>query len=304
MHKPVLAILAAGMGSRYGGLKQIDPMDEWGNIIIDFDIYDAKRAGFQDVVFIIKKEIEHDFKERIGKRMEGRMNVRYAYQELDKLPQGFSVPEGRQKPWGTTHAVLCAREEVDGRPFAIINADDYYGPHAFSELYQFLSRGSDPNAHAMVGYNIENTLTEFGSVARGICVVNEKGYLTDITERLKVVKTEECAAFTVDGEHFTPIPKGTVVSMNCWGFMNGIFDRLDSGFRSNFEAGVRSNPEKYEDLLPNAVRYALGDGKTSVKVLNTPDRWFGVTYKEDKPDAIEALKKLKQKGLYSEKLWD
>ncbi|MCE5235653.1 MAG: sugar phosphate nucleotidyltransferase [Clostridiaceae bacterium] len=304
MQKPVLAILAAGMGSRYGGLKQIDPMDEHGNNIIDFDIYDAKRAGFEDVVFIIKKEIDRDFKERIGSRMEKRMNVRYAYQELNMLPGGFSVPEGREKPWGTTHAVLCAREAVGGRPFAIINADDYYGPHAFAELYRFLSRGGSPDAHAMVGYNIENTLTEFGSVARGICLVNEKGYLTDIVERTKVVKTDDCASFTLDGEHFTPVPKGTVVSMNCWGFMGGIFDRLESGFCANFEAGVRSNPLKYEDLLPNAVRYALGDGKTTVKVLTTPDRWFGVTYKEDKPDTIAALKALKAKGLYSERLWE
>ncbi|HWR18992.1 MAG TPA: sugar phosphate nucleotidyltransferase [Clostridia bacterium] len=304
MAKPVLAILAAGMGSRYGGLKQIDPMDAHGNIIIDFDIYDAKKAGFEDLVFIIKKEIEADFKNNIGLRMEKRMNVSYAYQELNKLPAGFSVPEGRVKPWGTTHAVLCAREVIGKRPFAIINADDYYGPRAFQELYNFLSRGTDINAHAMVGYNIENTLTEYGSVARGICMVNEKAYLTDIVERTKVVKTEKCAAFTLDGEHYTDIPKGTVVSMNCWGFMEGIFDRLQANFSGNFEAGVRSNPLKYEDLLPNAVRYAIGDGKTSVKVLPTPDRWFGVTYKEDKESTIEALKALKAKGLYSEKLWE
>ena len=304
MQKPVLAILAAGMGSRYGGLKQIDPMDEHGNNIIDFDIFDAKRAGFQDLVFIIKREIEKDFKERIGSRMEARMNVRYAYQELAMLPAGFSVPEGREKPWGTTHAVLCAREALDGRPFAIINADDYYGPRAFQELYAFLSGGGGPDAHAMVGYNIENTLTEFGAVARGVCVVDEKGYLTDIVERLKVVKTDDCAAFTVDGEHYTAIPKGTVVSMNCWGFMNSIFERLEAGFRTNLEAGMRMNPLKYEDLLPNAVRYALGDGKTTVKVLSTSDRWFGVTYKEDKPITMAALKSLKAKGLYSEKLWE
>lgn len=304
MQMPVLAILAAGMGSRYGGLKQIDPMDDHGNIIIDFDIYDAKRAGFEDVVFIIKREIEHDFKERIGKRMEARMRVSYAYQELGMLPQGFLVPEGRQKPWGTTHAVLCAREAIAGRPFAIINADDYYGPHAFEELYKFLSRSSSKDAHAMVGYNIENTLTDFGSVARGICVVNEDAYLTDIVERTKVVKTDACAAFTLDGEHYTPIPKGTVVSMNCWGFMDGIFDGLAARFAANWETGIRSNPLKYEDLLPNAVRYALGDGKTSVKVLGTPDRWFGVTYQEDKPDTIKAIAALKAKGLYSEKLWD
>ncbi|HWS28858.1 MAG TPA: sugar phosphate nucleotidyltransferase [Clostridia bacterium] len=304
MAKPVLAILAAGIGSRYGGLKQIDPMDEHGNIIIDFDIHDAKKAGFEDLVFIIKKEIGADFKDHIGTRMEKRMNVSYAYQELDKLPAGFSVPEGREKPWGTTHAVLCAREAIGNRPFAIINADDYYGPHAFKELYNFLSGDGDKNAHAMVGYNIENTLTEFGSVARGVCVVNENAYLTDIVERTKVVKTEKCAAFTLDGEHYTDIPKGTVVSMNCWGFMGGIFDSLQANFKANFEPGVHSNPLKYEDLLPNAVRYALGDGKTSVKVLNTPDRWFGVTYKEDKESTIAAFKALKAQGLYSEKLWD
>ncbi|MEG1548740.1 MAG: sugar phosphate nucleotidyltransferase [Clostridia bacterium] len=305
MKKPVLTILAAGMGSRYGGLKQMDPMDAAGNFIIDFDIYDALRAGFEDVIFIIKHATDADFRESIGRRIERRANVTYAYQELDKLlPVGFSIPECRVKPWGTTHAVICAREAIAGRSFAIINADDYYGPAAFGQLYNFLTAEHDKKLHALVGYNIENTLTEHGSVARGLCEVDKNGYLTDIRERTKVIKTPQCAAFTEDGEVYTDVPAGTTVSMNCWGFNNSIMDELDDIFARSIASGAAKNPEKYEDLLPNAVRMAMRDDKAAVKVLNTPDRWFGVTYQQDKPMVSAAIQALKDNGRYSANLWD
>lgn len=303
MNKPVLCLLAAGMGSRYGGMKQIDPMDEYGNLIIDFSIYDALSAGFEDIVFIIKKAIDADFREVIGERVSRRANVAYAYQELDMLPEGVSVPDGRVKPWGTTHAVLCARSAIAGRPFAVINSDDYYGPAAFRELYGFLQNNSDENSHAIVGYNIENTLTEHGSVARGLCVVNSDGYLTDIRERTNIVKTPECASFIEDGAA-TPIPRGTTVSMNCWAFNPGMMRDLESIFSADIRPGIAANPLKFEDLLPNAARVAIGRGSATVKVLPTPDRWFGVTYKEDKPSVAAALRALKNEGVYKEKLWE
>lgn len=304
MAEPVLVLLAAGMGSRYGGLKQIDPVDEAGNLIIDFSIHDAIKAGFKELVFIIKDAIAADFKEAIGERMARHAGVKYAYQEMDKLPEGFSVPEGRVKPWGTTHAVLCAREEIAGRPFAVINSDDYYGPEAFRRLYAFLSAPQPEGEHLMIGYKLENTLTDHGSVARGVCAVDENGYLSHIVERRRVIKQGEGGAFTEDGEHYTPIPAGTPVSMNCWGFQPCILPQLEKVFIDGFPEGVAGNPEKYEDLLPNAVQAIMSAGEGRVQVQNSSDRWFGVTYKEDKPVVVANIAALKAAGVYSDKLWE
>lgn len=303
MQGPVLLIMAAGMGSRYGGLKQIDPVDEYGNIIIDFSIYDALRAGFGSIVFLIKHEIEADFRAAIGDRIARRADVSYAFQQMTDIPAGITVPEGRVKPLGTTHAVLCARQALAGRPFAVINADDYYGPEAFRILYGFLSEAHGADSHAAVGYRVENTLTENGSVTRGVCVVDGNGYLTDIAERMKIVRTAEGAAYFDDAGREIPIPAGTTVSMNCWAFNSGIFESFGRRFARDLGPGLERNPMKYEDLLPMAVCEALGDGKTTVRVIPTHESWFGVTYKEDKPAVTAAIRALKQKGLYPEKLW-
>jgi len=219
MKKPVLVIMAAGMGSRYGGLKQIDPIDEQGHIIMDFSIFDAKRAGFEKVVFIIKKENEADFKEAIGNRIEKVMDVAYAYQDLHNIPEGFEVPEGRVKPWGTAHAVLSAIDEIDG-PFVVINADDYYGRDAFHKIYKFLTRNEDDDKYryAMVGYKLENTLTENGHVARGVCTVDENGHLVQVVERTRIERKGNGAAYTEDdGETWVPVATDSIVSMNLWG---------------------------------------------------------------------------------------
>ncbi len=303
--KPVLVLLAAGMGSRYGGLKQIDPVDAAGNLIIDFSIYDAIRAGFHDLVFIIKHEIEQDFMDAIGTRISKRANVKCAFQQMDKLPRGLKAPEGRTKPLGTTHALLCAREEIGGRPFAVINSDDYYGPAAFEQLYSFLTADTPRDEQLMVGYRLENTLTEHGSVARGVCEVDGDGFLTHIVERRRIFQREHGGAFTEDdGKTFTELPEGTPVSMNCWGFKPDIIPMLEDVFAASFEAGIAGDPAKYEDLLPNAVQSLMAAGKVRVRVAESPDRWFGVTYKEDKPAVMERIAKLKAQGLYSEKLWD
>lgn len=303
MTAPVLLIMAAGMGSRYGGLKQIDSVDHYGNIIIDFSIYDALRAGFGEIVFLIKHEIEAEFRAVVGDRIAKRTKVSYAFQELDKIPAGVVLPKGRTKPLGTTHAVLCAREVVAGRPFAVINADDYYGAEAFKILGDFLTAGHGKDEHAAVGYRVENTLTDFGSVTRGVCEVNAAGYLTDIVERMKIIKTDRGVAYLLEDGGKVDIPAGTTVSMNCWAFNEGIFGSFEKRFARDLAPGLAKNPEKYEDLLPMAVCEALGDGETTVKVIPTHESWFGVTYKEDMPLVRENVSALKRRGLYPETLW-
>lgn len=305
MKKPVLVIMAAGMGSRYGGLKQIDPVDEQGHIIMDFSIFDAKRAGFEKVVFIIKKENEEDFKEVIGKRMAKHMEVAYVYQDLNNLPEGFSVPEGRVKPWGTAHAVLSAIDEIDG-PFAVINADDYYGRHAFQTIYDYLSTHEDDDKYryTMVGYELQNTVTDNGHVARGICQVSADGKLEGIQERTRIEKRDGKIAFTEDdGETWTYVPGETLVSMNMWGFTRSILEEIKAGFPAFLEKGLVENPMKCEYFLPTVVDNLEKAGRAEVSVLSSKDKWFGVTYKEDKPVVVEAIKKMKEDGLYPEKLW-
>ena len=305
MNKPVLVIMAAGMGSRYGGLKQIDPIDEQGHIIMDFSIFDAKRAGFEKVVFIIKKENEQDFKEAIGKRIEEVMEVEYVFQDINNIPGGFAVPEGRVKPWGTAHAVLSAIDVIDG-PFAVINADDYYGKDAFQKIYDYLSTHQDDKKYryTMVGYQLGNTLTENGHVSRGICESNENGELVSVTERTHIVKTEDGAAYTEDdGATWTAIPVDSVVSMNMWGFSASFLQEIKKGFVTFLEENLVKNPMKCEYYLPTVVSNLLSADKASVAVLTSVDKWYGVTYKEDKPFVVAAIKNLKESGLYPEKLW-
>lgn len=306
MKKPVLVIMAAGMGSRYGGLKQIDPVDEQGHIIMDFSIYDAKRAGFEKVIFIIKKENEEDFKEAVGLRMEEIMEVEYVYQDLDNLPEGYKLPEGRVKPWGTAHAVLSCIDAVDG-PFAVINADDYYGSHAFQVIYDYLSTHEDDEKYryTMVGYLLKNTLTDNGHVARGVCDMNEDGELIGIHERTRIEKRDGGAAYTEDdGETWVSLDVDSIVSMNMWGFSASILREIRDGFPAFLEEGLQSNPMKCEYFLPTVVSNLLEEGKATVSVLKSADKWYGVTYKEDKPVVVEAIGKLKESGLYPEKLWE
>ena len=305
MDKPTLVILAAGMGSRYGGLKQIDPVDDKGHKIIDFSIYDALRAGFGKVVFIIKKENEKDFRELVGDAVSRHMPVEYVYQELSRVPEGFQIPEGRVKPCGTAHAILCCKGVVK-EPFAVINADDYYGRSAYGELYRFLTTHQDDDKYryAMVGYRLGNTLTENGSVARGVCVTDENGFLVQIAERTKIVKTAEAAAYTEDdGKSWTPLPLDTPVSMNMWAFSPSILTELEAAVERFFAQEVEKNPLKAECFLPIEVDKLLKSGKATVEVLHSADKWFGVTYKEDKPFVMDSIAKLKAAGVYPDVLW-
>lgn len=304
MQKPVLVVLAAGMGSRYGGLKQIDPVGPDGEVIIDYSLFDARAAGFETVVFIIKRAIEKDFHQAIGNRVSRYMEVRYAYQELEKLPAGYSVPEGRVKPWGTAHAVLAAKEVING-PFAVINADDYYGPAAYRQIYEFLTAPQGDGQHyAMVGYRIENTVSDSGSVARGVCEADPAGYLTAIVERTRVEKTAAGARFTEDdGNTWTDLPTGTLVSMNFWGFVPGVLPLIEADFSLFLDENLPKNPLKCEYLLPNYVGQLVAQGRADVRVLESKDIWYGVTYKEDKPKVMAALLGMHQAGAYPTPLW-
>lgn len=299
MKNPELVIMAAGMGSRYGGLKQIDRVDDNGHIIIDYSIYDAIRAGFRDVTFIIKKEIENDFREVMDAHLAGKdINVKYVYQEIDKLPAGYSVPEGRKKPWGTGHALLCCLGTVDA-PFAVINADDYYGANAFKKIYEFLKNTNDEGKYhfAMVGYKIANTVTEQGTVSRGICQSDENGMLTEIVERTKIGTTDGRIWYTEGDESFDLDPD-TLVSMNLWGFTPSYLKECEKRFPAFLDENLPKNPEKCEFFLPSVVSELIGEGLADVKVLDNSDKWYGVTYKEDKETVVEAFKKLKAEGVY------
>jgi len=306
MNKPVLVIMAAGMGSRYGGLKQLDPVDNDGHIIMDFSMYDAKRAGFEKVVFIIKHEIEEEFKEHVGKRMEKYMDVAYAYQNIDNIPEGYEVPEGRVKPWGTAHAVYSCMDEIDG-PFAVINADDYYGVEAFKLIYDYLSTHADDDKYryTMVGYHLANTVTDNGYVSRGVCETNENGELISVTERTRIEKHGFDAVYTEDdGETWLGLPLDTTVSMNLWGFTPSIFPELDSRFSLFLDNILPDNPLKGEYFLPMVVSSLIHERKADVKVLDSPDKWYGVTYKEDKKAVVSAISKMKRDGIYPINLWE
>lgn len=304
MTKPTLVVMAAGMGSRYGGLKQIEPITEHGEIIIDFSLYDAMMAGFDDVIFIIKKEIEEAVRERIDDRAGRHLNIRYAFQELDDLPQGFSVPQGRVKPWGTCHAILAARDMIEGN-FAVINADDYYGPGAYSLAYEALLGAKDGETYdyTLIGYRLANTLSENGHVARGVCAVDENNNLLCIDERTKIMWRDGVPAYTEDDETWINLDTDATVSMNLWCFTPSLLHEMETGFPAFLEDALRTNPEKGEYLLPRKVDELLKNGKARVRVIPTGERWFGVTYKEDKAHVTDSVRAMKDKGLYPEVLW-
>lgn len=303
--EPILVIMAAGMGSRFGGLKQIEPISDKGEIILDFSLYDAFMAGFKKAIFVIKRENEEDFRKLIDNGAAKYMEVDYAFQQLNDLPDGYSVPEGREKPWGTAHAVMAARHLADG-PIAVINADDYYGPGAFQTIYDFLEGACDGEkySYCMVGYDIENTLTENGFVSRGVCKTSEQGFLTEITERTKIQwKDGEIVYTEDDGKTWKNLPKGTTVSMNFWGFTSSMMKEMEAGFPAALDKILAENPLKGEYFLPDVVDRLLREGKAEVKVLKSRDRWYGVTYKEDKESVVSALQSMKDKGEYPDKLW-
>ena len=306
MNKPVLVVLAAGMGSRYGGLKQMDSVAGHGQSIIDYSIYDARRAGFEKVIFVIKRALEEDFRRLVGDRIARGIQVEYAFQELDDLPAGYAVPAGRKKPWGTTHAVLAARDLIRG-PFAVINSDDYYGPEAFRLIYDFISTQDEaavPQRYAMVSYLLGNTVTDNGSVARGVCRVGEDGLLREVVEHTRIEKDGSDARSTLDGgETWVPLPGSTPVSMNFWGFQRSFVDEGEARFPEFLDRILAENPEKGEFYLPLLVSRLIGEGKAQVQVLPSEDKWYGVTYREDKPGVVAALADMTARGLYPENLW-
>lgn len=302
MQKPILVIMAAGLGSRFGGLKQITPVDNNHHLLIDYSIYDALQAGFGKVICIIKPELEQDFNEVIVNRLCGKVEIQYAYQTIDMLPQGFTVPNGRTKPWGTAHAVLCAKDSIDA-PFCIINADDFYGRSAFESIARFLTNDVNKSSHAMVGYRIENTLTENGSVARGVCDVDENGMLLGVTERTSIIPCEGGAAYTEDGNNYTFVPAGTRVSMNMWGFHPSILTEIEDRFPAWLAENIPQNPMKCEYFLPLLPNLLLKEGKATVQVLRTAEKWYGVTYASDMPKVQAALAAMCSRGIYPEQLW-
>lgn len=299
MANPVLVVMAAGMGSRFGGLKQIEPVGPNGQIIMNYSIYDAWKAGFRHVVFIIKEEMRQAFQERIGDYASTLMKVEYAYQSLDKLPEGYTAPEGRTKPFGTGHAVYCVCG-MFREPFAVINADDFYGADAFQTMYDYLASAQDDDKYryCMVGYRVENTLTENGTVARGVCTADENGNLATITERTKISRDENG---NISDPEVGIIPEGTLVSMNMWGFTPSFLDELEAGLIDFLQNKLQTDLMKAEFYLPTAVDDLIKAGKATAKVLSTSAQWYGVTYKEDKPVVVEALKRMTDEGIYPEK---
>jgi choline kinase len=308
--KPALVILAAGIGSRYGGLKQIDPVGEHGELIIDYSIYDALKAGFGKVVFIITREIENDFMEVVENRIAAHVETVRVYQELDALPAGFVRPEGRVKPWGTAQALLSARPAVKG-PFAVVNADDFYGASAYRSIYDWLTASAatekekeKTKAHfAMVGYRIENTVSDYGKVTRGICEADENGFLKSIVERPRLEKTPAGARYAGDDGVYRDIPAGTLVSMNFWGLREGFFGAAEDGFPAFLDANLPVNPLKCEYLLPTEIGRQLQSGLCDVRVLESADMWYGLTHKEDRPGVIEAIREMHRRGVYPKPLW-
>ena len=304
--KPILVVMAAGMGSRYGGLKQIDPVGSHGEAILDYSLYDAHEAGFETAVIIIKKAIEKDFMETVGARLKHcSMEIRYAYQELEKVPEGYAVPAGRVKPWGTSHAILCAKDAIGDAPFAVVNSDDYYGKAAYRTIYQALchARDGEKYDYCMVGYHLGNTVTENGSVSRGICQTDEQGYLVSVTERTRIEKYESGIHFTEDGVNWTDVPADTIVSMNMWGFTPSFLTEVEARFPVFLEKSVPQNPAKAEFFLPATVSELLSEGKAAVRVLRSGDKWYGVTYAADKARVVEAIRNMTAQGLYPDGLW-
>lgn len=301
--KPALVVMAAGIGSRYGGLKQVEPVGPGGEVILDYSVYDALRAGFARVVFVIRKEMESDFREAMGRRIEAQVDTDYAYQELDSLPEGFALPPGRTKPWGTAHAVLCASDKVDG-PFAAINADDFYGAGAFEALQKHLSGPAPadcPDEYSMAGYRLVNTLSEHGHVARGVCEVTKNGFLSGIVERTRILIIDGEVKYQEQGGRWVDISGDSTVSMNIWGFRRSFMDHLKAGFRSFLERDLETDGA--ECYLPAVVNDLIGSGAARVKVLPTDERWFGITYREDMPTSRRAIAERIERGVYPRSLW-
>ena len=296
MANPVLVVMAAGMGSRYGGLKQIDPVGPNGQIIMNYSIYDAWKAGFRRVVFIIKEDLLDAFRERIGNAAEKLMQVDYVFQNFDTIPEGCSIPADRVKPLGTGHAVYCVRGVVN-EPFAVINADDFYGAEAFTTMYNYLkdAKDDDKYRYCMVGYRVENTLTENGTVSRGVCEADENGYLSDIIERTAISRD---ANGVISDPEAGEIAEGTLVSMNMWGFTPSFLDELDAGLKTFMQNELPNNPLKGEYYLPFAVDHLIQEDRATAQVLQTAAQWYGVTYQEDKPVVVEALRRMHEAGLY------
>lgn len=301
MIKPTLVVMAAGMGSRFGGLKQMTPVDPQGDSILHFSLYDAYRAGFGKVVFIIKKSIEEAFREKVLPGLDRYLEVACVNQEVDFLPEGFTVPEGREKPWGTAHAVLCAKDEIPG-PFAVINADDFYGRHAFETIAGFLSQHHEPGEYAMVGYLLRNAMTDNGYVARGVCET-KNGFLTGVTERTHIEKRGNDAIYTEDGEHFVPLSGDTVVSMNLWGFSPMILEEIERRFPIFLRENLAKNPLKCEFYLPSVANAQIQENTATIRVLHTDETWYGVTYREDLASVQEAIAKMRAEGKYPEHLF-
>lgn len=310
--KTALVIMAAGIGSRFGGgIKQLEPVGPNGEIIMDYSIHDAVEAGFDKIVFIIRKDIEKDFREAIGNRMEELcaakgVEIGYAFQEMSDIPHGFSVPKGRKKPWGTGQAVLACKDIVK-EPFAVINADDYYGVEAFKLIYDYLSTHADDDKYryTMVGYHLANTVTDNGYVSRGVCETNENGELVSVTERTRIEKYNGGVAYTEDdGNTWVQVPDDTTVSMNMWGFTKSILEEIKAGFPAFLDKGLQENPMKCEYFLPTVVSNLLAEDKATVSVLKSADKWYGVTYKEDKPVVVAAIQRMKDEGLYPQHLWE
>ena len=301
MQQPCLVIMAAGMGSRFGGPKQTTPVDEYGHFLLHYSLFDAYRAGFRKVVFVVKEETAEEFRESVGPAVAAAFDVRYAYQKLDTLPEGYTVPDGRTKPWGTAHAVLCAAPEIDG-PFAVINSDDYYGIEAYRLLYDFLAVPRPERSYAMVGFRLRNTVTANGSVSRGVCT-ERGGMLESITERTHIEQRGADAAYTEDGEHFFPLAGDTIVSMNLWGFSARVLDELWARMGAFLTEAMKTNPLKCEYFLPFVVNEQLADKSASVQVLPCEETWYGVTYREDLASVKEAVARMKAEGIYTEELW-
>lgn len=301
--KPVLVVLAAGMGSRYGGLKQLEPVDNQGHLIIDYSIYDAKRAGFEQVIFIIRPEMEQAFAETIAQRIAGQMEIAYAYQNIQDIPEDCTLPQGRSKPWGTAHAALAARHLISG-PFAIINADDFYGAQAYEKIFHFLTQeAKGENHHGLVGYALENTVTEHGTVSRGICSVSESGLLQSVVECTHIEKGEHCPRFTKDkGESWTDLSGDTIVSMNLWGFQRSYLIEAEHQFHAFLQG--EGDPMTKEFYLPTVADQLICQGKAEVSVLSSQALWYGITYPQDRPLVMTALEKLRNQGDYPEKLWE
>lgn len=299
--KPVLVIMAAGLGSRYGGLKQMDKIGPNGERILELSTYDAIKAGFEKIVFILRKEIKIEFKELIGNKLEKYADIQYVIQDKNILPEGYSVPVGRNKPWGTGHAVLCAKNVVKG-PFVVINADDFYGREAFKNIYNFLIKNNDENQYGMIGYTLANTLSEYGHVARGICEV-ENEYLKEVVERTKIIKKGEAAFYTEDEVNWIELNYNSTVSMNMWAFNKNVFEEIESGFRRFLDTEVKIDPLKSEYYIPSIVNSLLKNNRITVKVIPSQDKWYGVTYQEDKHIVRSAIEKLIKDGIYTTNIW-